>query len=52
VTYRHRPAYSSYESALNLILPPVDSTFVPEIEPLLLNAKVRFQGLKKLLPKG
>jgi hypothetical protein len=37
---RHRPAYSSYTGLLNIVLPAVDSKFTPEIEPLLLNAKV------------
>lgn len=38
---RHRPAYSTYTGPFDLLLPPVDTKFTPEIEPLLLNAKVR-----------
>lgn len=36
----HRPMYSSYTGNYSILLPPVDVNFPPEIEPLLLNAKV------------
>lgn len=36
----HRPMYSSYTSSLDFLLAPVDTNFAPELEPLLLSAKV------------
>lgn len=36
----HRPMYSSYSGALNIVLPAVDVNFAPAIEPLLLTAEV------------
>ncbi|KAG0567486.1 hypothetical protein KC19_7G138400 [Ceratodon purpureus] len=39
----HRPAYSTYTAALDVLLgAPVDPNFPPQIEPLLLNGKVDF----------